>query len=441
MPGPVGGPGRASLPVIGTLARAHRPAFEARRRHHPARPVAPSKPPMPWAEANGGTVATSRSSGRPGSPRRPDLSFPPLFPMEGLGRKDGGWTGRRARVGAVEGSDGSGTDAAPTATPPSRPRGPTAKAPTAITPRPLRRLVLGPVGSKRRRSAWPLRHPPPDKTAAVRLAVPSETRPGERRVAVVPEVARRLIDAGWEVAIQSGAGAGAFFDDDAYRAAGAHVAPDAAATLGGAVLVLAVNAPDAAQAAQLPEGVTLLSFCSARRSHRGPRRPGRQTGHRLQLRPSAPDQPGPGHGRPVLAGHGGRATGRHSGRRAPGPLLPDVHDRGRHRPAGQGAGDGGRGGRAAGHRHGPPARCAGAGLRRAGGGQGGGREPRGHLRRPRRERRRGRRLRPRADRRRAGPPAGRPRRRGGRLRRGHHHGGGAGPAGPRAGDDRRDGRA
>jgi H+-translocating NAD(P) transhydrogenase subunit alpha len=94
----------------------------------------------------------------------------------------------------------------------------------------------------------------------VKLAVPTETRPGERRVALVPEVAKKLIGAGWEVAVQSGAGADAAFSDAAFTDAGAIVAADAAATVSGAGLVVKVNPPSAAEAAALPEGAAVLSF-------------------------------------------------------------------------------------------------------------------------------------------------------------------------------------
>jgi NAD(P) transhydrogenase subunit alpha len=50
-----------------------------------------------------------------------------------------------------------------------------------------------------------------------------ETTPGERRVALVPDVAARLRKAGMEVLIEAGAGAGAKFSDDAYVGAGATV--------------------------------------------------------------------------------------------------------------------------------------------------------------------------------------------------------------------------
>ncbi len=100
----------------------------------------------------------------------------------------------------------------------------------------------------------------------MKLAVPTETCPGERRVALVPDVAKRLVAAGWEVVVQAGAGNEAAFSDDAYEAVGAQVAPDAAATHNGAALVVRVNAPDEAAAALVPQGATVLSFFQAGQS-------------------------------------------------------------------------------------------------------------------------------------------------------------------------------
>jgi H+-translocating NAD(P) transhydrogenase subunit alpha len=42
--------------------------------------------------------------------------------------------------------------------------------------------------------------------SAVKVGVPAETCPGERRVALVPEVAAKLITAGFEVVVEAGAG-------------------------------------------------------------------------------------------------------------------------------------------------------------------------------------------------------------------------------------------
>jgi proton-translocating NAD(P)+ transhydrogenase subunit alpha len=94
----------------------------------------------------------------------------------------------------------------------------------------------------------------------VKLAVPTETRPGERRVALVPDVVKRLVTGGWEVAVQSGAGNEAAFFDDAFAEAGAHVVADTAALHRGAAAVVRVQAPTAADAGLVDPGTVVLSF-------------------------------------------------------------------------------------------------------------------------------------------------------------------------------------
>jgi NAD(P) transhydrogenase subunit alpha len=75
------------------------------------------------------------------------------------------------------------------------------------------------------------------------ISVAKERRADERRVAVSPDTAKRLVGMGHEVVVESGAGAGAAFGDAAYEAAGARIAPDAAAALGAGDIVLKVQRP------------------------------------------------------------------------------------------------------------------------------------------------------------------------------------------------------
>jgi H+-translocating NAD(P) transhydrogenase subunit alpha len=77
----------------------------------------------------------------------------------------------------------------------------------------------------------------------MRIGVAKETAPGERRVALVPESAKKLIQAGYEVAIEAGAGEAAGYPDAGYREAGATIESDAAALLGASDLVLKIGAP------------------------------------------------------------------------------------------------------------------------------------------------------------------------------------------------------
>src|ERR1700730_5686593 len=77
----------------------------------------------------------------------------------------------------------------------------------------------------------------------MRIAVPRETTPGERRVALVPESCKKLIQAGYEISIELHAGDAAGFAEAAYRQLGVAVEPDPVALLGSADLVLKVTAP------------------------------------------------------------------------------------------------------------------------------------------------------------------------------------------------------
>ncbi|MDF3053831.1 MAG: transhydrogenase alpha subunit, partial [Geminicoccaceae bacterium] len=75
------------------------------------------------------------------------------------------------------------------------------------------------------------------------IGVPRETSPGERRVALVPESCKKLMQSGYTIAIETEAGASAGFPDAAYREVGVRIESDPAALLASADLVLKVNAP------------------------------------------------------------------------------------------------------------------------------------------------------------------------------------------------------
>lgn len=77
----------------------------------------------------------------------------------------------------------------------------------------------------------------------MKIAVAREIRDGERRVALVPESCRKLVQAGIRVAVESGAGDAAFFSDRSFVEAGATIEGDAAGLLGSADFVLKVQPP------------------------------------------------------------------------------------------------------------------------------------------------------------------------------------------------------
>jgi H+-translocating NAD(P) transhydrogenase subunit alpha len=101
----------------------------------------------------------------------------------------------------------------------------------------------------------------------MRIAVVKETHPLERRVALVPDGVGRLVkQSGCEVVVERGAGAAAVAGDDAYVAAGATIAADAAAAMAGADVVVRVRRPDDAEAERLPEGTTLVAMLDPARN-------------------------------------------------------------------------------------------------------------------------------------------------------------------------------
>ena len=81
---------------------------------------------------------------------------------------------------------------------------------------------------------------------ALRIAVMKERAPGESRVALTPETAKKFAALGATVAIEQGAGLGASITDDAYLEAGAEVGTSAD-VISGADIVLGVQAPDPTQ--------------------------------------------------------------------------------------------------------------------------------------------------------------------------------------------------
>jgi H+-translocating NAD(P) transhydrogenase subunit alpha len=93
----------------------------------------------------------------------------------------------------------------------------------------------------------------------MRVAVPRETAPGERRVALVPETVSKLLESGFDVRVERGAGAAAGFPDDAYAAAGAELV-DGSDVFAGAAAVTCVVKPDADRIEALQRGTVLIGF-------------------------------------------------------------------------------------------------------------------------------------------------------------------------------------
>jgi NAD(P) transhydrogenase subunit alpha len=90
----------------------------------------------------------------------------------------------------------------------------------------------------------------------VRIGVPRETAPGERRVALIPDGISPLVATGLDVAVERSAGAAASIPDEAYSEAGASVVDDAF----DADVVAKVQKPSPDEVGRLREGSVLVGF-------------------------------------------------------------------------------------------------------------------------------------------------------------------------------------
>lgn len=97
----------------------------------------------------------------------------------------------------------------------------------------------------------------------MKVGVLKETAPFERRVAAVPETIAKMVKAGTEVIVESGAGKNSFLEDKDFEAAGARIAPNAGALLNESDIVLKVNKPTDAEIALMREGAVFMGFLNA----------------------------------------------------------------------------------------------------------------------------------------------------------------------------------
>lgn len=93
----------------------------------------------------------------------------------------------------------------------------------------------------------------------MKIGIPRESFPGEKRVAITPEVAIKLIDMGFTVAIEGGAGAGSDYSDDTYLEAGVAI-QSADEVWTRSDLILKVRSPVATEVDRMHAGSRLISF-------------------------------------------------------------------------------------------------------------------------------------------------------------------------------------
>ena len=193
----------------------------------------------------------------------------------------------------------------------------------------------------------------------MKLGIAKETLENENRVAALPESVRVYVAMGFEVLVETNAGAGAFVPDERYVEAGARIVADAPTLFASSDIVIKVKQPhlNAAlgrhEAEMLREGSILVTFLhpAAPVNHdmiRTLRRPR----HHLPDHGRHPAHlPGTDDGRPHLDEHGHRLQGG-AHRRLPVPAVhPHDRDGHRHDQARQVPRDRLRRGGPAGHRH------------------------------------------------------------------------------------------
>ncbi|MCG8671195.1 MAG: Re/Si-specific NAD(P)(+) transhydrogenase subunit alpha [Pseudomonadales bacterium] len=95
------------------------------------------------------------------------------------------------------------------------------------------------------------------------VGIPKEIYPGENRVAVIPAGIPTLVDAGFDVVVQSGAGDAAHYEDEDFRNVGASIAADAKSLYEQADLVLKVRQPDSDEIGLIKEGSNLICMMDA----------------------------------------------------------------------------------------------------------------------------------------------------------------------------------
>ena len=168
------------------------------------------------------------------------------------------------------------------------------------------------------------------------VAVPKETFPGERRVALVPAVLPQLAKAGFDVLVEAGAGLAAGFRDKDYEDKGAAIISDRAELFSKADVVLQVRTPGANPAAGA-EDAKLMRTGQIVIGHADPLgdptlskavADAGATLFALELIPA--HHPRPEHGRALVHGDAGGLSGRAARLGEPAQDVPHDDDGGRH---------------------------------------------------------------------------------------------------------------
>ena len=110
------------------------------------------------------------------------------------------------------------------------------------------------------RQAQDSQQPEDRRESPRKIGIPKEIYPNECRVAATPNTVKKLQKLGFEVLVESNAGASANFTDRAFQEANCQIVPDAASLWSQADIILKVRAPEDSEIEVMPEGKTIISF-------------------------------------------------------------------------------------------------------------------------------------------------------------------------------------
>src|SRR3954454_23524554 len=94
----------------------------------------------------------------------------------------------------------------------------------------------------------------------MKIGVPKKIKTNENRIALVPAGAESLIGAGHSVLVETGAGVGSGFPDEAYTAVGAKIAPDAAAAWEDSEMIMKVKEPIGVEWPHMRRGQLIFTY-------------------------------------------------------------------------------------------------------------------------------------------------------------------------------------
>ena len=101
----------------------------------------------------------------------------------------------------------------------------------------------------------------------MRIAIPRETHPGENRVPIIPDVAKKLVRMGADLVIEAGMGAGSGFTDAEYTDVGATLSTDRNELFSSADVLLRLRKPEPEEIAMMKRGCVHISYLDPFNEH------------------------------------------------------------------------------------------------------------------------------------------------------------------------------